>query len=372
MTLNDTTLNIGYRQVGPGRPVYVIAELSANHHHDLGRAVEIVRAAAAAGADAVKVQTYTADTMTIDSDRPPFRIEGTLWDGRTLYDLYREAHLPWEWHAPLQRAAVEAGLDFFSSPFDASAVAFLDDLGVPAYKIASFENVDLPLIRRVARTGRPVILSTGMATLDEVAEAVETFRQAGGSELALLKGASAYPAPLDQMNLRAIRTLADTFGVAVGLSDHTLGTEAPAAAVALGASVIEKHLTLSRDEPGPDSAFSLEPGEFRAMVDAVRATEAMLGSPEVRRTAKEEGSLAFRRSLFVVEDVAAGELFTTSNVRAIRPGDGLHTRHIDEVLGRAAAVDIERGTPLAWSFVEGGEPVPDTRAPERAASPATA
>lgn len=348
------TLNIGGRPVGPGHPVYVIAELSANHHHDLERALKIVRAAADAGADAVKIQTYTADTMTIDSDRPPFRIEGTLWDGRTLYDLYREAQLPWEWHAPLQRAATDAGLDFFSTPFDATAVEFLEGLDVPAYKIASFENVDLPLIRLVARTGKPVILSTGMATLDEVAEAVETFHQAGGRELALLKCTSAYPAPLGQMNLRAIGTLAETFGVAAGLSDHTLGTEAPAAAVALGATVIEKHLTLSRDEPGPDSAFSLEPDEFRAMVAAVRATEQMLGSPEICRTAKEEASATFRRSLFVVADVARGEPFSADNVRAIRPGGGLHTRHLGDVIGRTAAHDVERGTPLAWSLLGDG------------------
>lgn len=342
---------IGRREIGPDRPVYVVAEMSANHGQDLDQALRIVRAAAAAGADAVKLQTYTPDTLTIDCARDAFRIGGTIWEGRTLYDLYAEAYTPWEWQPRLKEVAAELGLDLFSTPFDSTAVDFLEEMGVPAYKVASFEIVDLPLIRRVAQTGKPLILSTGMASLAEIDEAVATARAAGAAQIALLKCTSAYPAQPDEMNLRTIPHLADAFGAVVGLSDHTLGIAVPVAAVALGACIVEKHLTLSRALKGPDSAFSLEPGEFRSMVDAIREAERALGSVRYETTEKESASRAFRRSLFVIRSVRAGEPFTEENVRSIRPGMGLHTRYLPEVLGRRARCDIERGTPLAWDLV---------------------
>ena len=347
-----TTISINGRRIGAGHPVYVIAEVSANHNHDLGEAEKIIRAAKEAGADAIKLQTYTADTLTIDSDHEPFRVgKGTVWEGRTLYGLYQEAYTPWEWQPKLQQLANELGMDLFSSPFDASAVAFLERMNVPAHKIASFEIVDLPLIETVARTGKPIIISTGMATLAEIDEAVQTARNAGATEIALLKCTSAYPAPPDEMHLRTIPHLAEAFGVPVGLSDHTMGIATPVAAVALGACIVEKHLTLSRAVPGPDSAFSLEPHEFQATVEAIRAAEQALGRVHYGASERESASRAFRRSLFVVADVKAGEPFTSANVRSIRPGHGLHTRYLPEILGRHAARDIERGTPLSWELV---------------------
>lgn len=347
---------INGRSIGPGHPAYLVAEMSANHGGSLDTALALVDAAAEAGADAIKLQTYTPDTLTLDSDAEPFRLRGTLWDGRTLYDLYREASLPWEWHAPIRARAEAAGMDFFSTPFDATAVDFLEDLGVPVHKIASFENVDLPLLRRVARTGKPVILSTGMASLGEVDEAVRTLREAGCEHLALLKCTSAYPAPPEEAHLRTIPHLRDTFGVVPGLSDHTLTDVVPVVAVAQGACIIEKHVTLSREAGGPDSAFSLEPQDFRRMADAVRTAEAALGSVSYGATEAQQASRAFRRSLFVTEDVKAGEPFTEHNVRSIRPAAGLHTRHLGDVLGRVAAADIARGTPLRWALVHSPAP----------------
>jgi N-acetylneuraminate synthase len=348
-------IHIEGRRIGPGHPVYVIAELSANHGQELEQALELVDAAAAAGADAVKLQTYTPETMTLDLAEPMFRIgKGTQWAGRNLFDLYREAYTPWEWYPEIARVCQSAGLALFSTPFDASAVDFLEQQRTPAYKIASFELVDLPLLERVAATGKPVILSTGMATLAEVEEAVETLRHAGASQIALLKCTSAYPAEPGEMNLRSIPDLSERFDVPVGLSDHSIGPVAPVTAVSLGASLIEKHLTLSRAAPGPDSSFSLEPDEFRAMVDAVRTTQAALGQVSYGPTERERPSLAFRRSLFVVAPVRAGERFTEHNVRSIRPGYGLHPRHLAEVLGRVAARDVAVGTPMAWELVEGG------------------
>ena len=346
-------MQIGVHQIGAGMRVYVIAELSANHNQDFERAVRIVHAAKAAGADAIKLQTYTPDTITVRSERECFRIKGgTLWDGRTLHDLYGEASTPWEWHPRLQKVADELGLDFFSSPFDESAVDFLETLEVPAYKIASPELVDLPLIEKAARTEKPLIMSTGMATREEIREAVETARGAGAKEIALLKCASAYPSPPEEMNLRAIPELARQFGVPVGLSDHSAGIAVPVAAVALGACIVEKHLTLSRGDKGLDSGFSLEPEEFKAMVEAVRVAEKALGWAEIGPVAKEEASRVFRRSLFVVEDMKSGETFTKRNVRSIRPSDGLHTRHLGQVLGRICTRDLERGTPLSWDLVK--------------------
>jgi len=344
-------IKVGKRIIGTGHPVYVIAEVSANHHQDFDQAVKIIRAAKEAGADAVKLQTYTPDTITIACDRPEFRIEGTIWNGRNLHELYGEAYTPWEWQPRLKEVANDLGLDLFSTPFDATAVDFLEGMKVPAHKLASFELVDIPLIRKMARTGKPLIMSTGMATIEEIEEAVQAARQAGAEQIALLKCTSAYPAVAEEMNLRTIPELARRFDAPVGLSDHTMGIAAPVAAVALGACIIEKHLTLSRSEPGPDSAFSLEPQEFNEMVEAVRTAEKALGEVHFGFSPKEASSRIFRRSLFVVQDVKCGALFTSENVRSIRPGYGLHTRHLPEILGRHAARDIERGTPLTWDLV---------------------
>jgi N-acetylneuraminate synthase len=325
--------------------------MSGNHGQSFDQAVKILEAAKDSGADAVKLQTYTPDTLTIDCVNGYFRVDGTPWDGRTLYDLYCEAFTPWEWQPRLKELAQRMGLELFSTPFDASAVDFLERMDVPAHKIASFENCDIGLLRRVAATGKPIIASTGMATLGEIDEMVRTIKEAGGKELALLKCTSAYPAPYDEMNLRTIPHMAEAFAVPVGLSDHTLGGVVPVAAVALGACIVEKHLTLLRSLAGPDSAFSLEPREFKAMVEGVRMAEQALGRVDYGLTAAEANSRAFRRSLFVVENVRAGEMFTEQNVRSIRPGCGLHTRHLDEVLGRAASRAIHRGTPLAWDMI---------------------
>jgi pseudaminic acid synthase len=349
-----STITIAGREVGSGHRAYIVAEMSANHGQDFNHALRIVEAAAAAGADAIKLQTYTADTLTIACSNDYFQIHGTQWNGRTLHDLYEEAHTPWEWHAPLKDAAERLGLHFFSTPFDRSAIDFLDALNVPAFKIASFELVDIPLLREVARRGRPIIASTGMATLDEITEAVDVVRAAGGRQLALLKCTSGYPASPDEMHLRTIPDLAATFDLPVGLSDHTLGLSVPVAAVSLGASIIEKHLTLLRADGGPDAAFSLEPGEFTAMVDAVRTAERALGEVHYGVSPAEASSRVFRRSLFVVKDVRAGEPFTGENVRSIRPGHGLHPRHFEDVLMTRAARDITRGTPLDWPLVDRG------------------
>lgn len=343
---------INGRQIGPGLPVYVVAELSANHNQEFEQAVKLVQAAQEAGADAIKLQTYTADTLTIRSDQEWFRIGGgTLWDGRTLYDLYQQAYTPWEWQPKLKALANELGMDLFSTAFDDTAVDFLEQMGVPLHKIASFELVDLPLIRKMAGTGKPLVLSTGMATLEEIEEAVKAAREAGAVEIALLKCTSAYPAHPEEMHLRTIPHLAEVFQVPVGLSDHTMGISVPVAAVALGACIVEKHFTLSRAIPGPDSAFSLEPHEFKAMAEAIRAAEKALGQVHYGVSEKEATSRIFRRSLFVVEDIRAGEEFTAKNVRSIRPGNGLHPRHLPEVLGRFAAHDLRRGTPLGWDMV---------------------
>ncbi|MSS70322.1 MAG: pseudaminic acid synthase [Candidatus Latescibacteria bacterium] len=347
-------VEINGRRIGPGYPVYVVAEMSANHNQDFQHALKILEAAKEAGADAIKLQTYTPDTLTIPCNNPYFRIEGTLWSGRTLYDLYEEAYTPWDWQPKLKDAAYQLGIDLFSTPFDGTAVDFLEDMGMLAFKIASFENVDLPLLRRVARTGKPIIISTGMATLSEIDEAVRTLREAGCRQIALLKCTSAYPALPEEMNLRTIPHLSEAFGVPVGLSDHTLDVAVPVSAVTLGACIIEKHFTLSRSQPGPDSAFSLEPDEFRVMVDAVRTAEKAVGKVHYGFSEKEAQSRVFRRSLFVVKDVKSREVFTEENVRSIRPGHGLHTRHLEDVLGRQASQDISAGTPLTWSLVVGG------------------
>jgi pseudaminic acid synthase len=345
-------MKIEGRTVGVEFGTYLIAEMSANHGQSFEQAAEIVRAAKDAGADAIKLQTYTPDTITIDCQGETFQTaKGSLWEGRTLYNLYGEAYTPWDWQPKLKKLADGLGLACFSTPFDFTAVDFLEAMDVPAYKIASPELVDLPLIRKVAATKKPVIMSTGMATCEEIEEAIQAFRQVGGTELALLKCTSAYPSPPESMNLRTIPDMAKRFRVPVGLSDHTLGIAVPVAAVSLGACIVEKHLTLSRSTPGPDSAFSLEPPEFKQMVDAIRVAEKALGHVKYGLTEAEQLSRRSRRSLFVVQDVKAGERLTPDNVRSIRPGYGLPPKHYEEVIGRLAARDMQRGTPLQWDAI---------------------
>ncbi len=343
---------VSNRKIGFGHPVFIVAEVSANHNQSIERAKSIIRAAAEAGADAVKLQTYTADTMTIACDRDEFQITGGLWDGRTLHDLYRQAYTPWEWQPELKKLADEAGIILFSTPFDPTSVDFLEKMEVAVHKIASFELLDMPLIKKekVAATGKPVIMSTGMASLAEIDEAVRTVRENGTEDLILLKCTSSYPAVPEEINLRTIPHLAEAFGCPVGLSDHTMGSAVAVAAVALGARVIEKHFTLSRADGGPDGSFSMEPAEFKQMVRDIRIAEKALGRVNYDLTEQEQSSVVFRRSLFVVEDVRAGEPFTEKNVRSIRPGHGLHTRFYDDVLRRKALRDIKKGTPLSWEL----------------------
>ena len=348
----NSLIEINGRPVGEGYPVYIVAELSANHRQEFDRAVELVKAAKAAGADAVKLQTYTPDTMTICCDSRYFQIgKGTLWENRSLYDLYREAYMPWEWQPRLKAVAEDLGMDLFSAAFDHSAVDFLEEMGVPVHKVASFEIVDIPLIEKMAQTGKPLIISTGMANLGEIEEAVQTARRAGATQIGLLKCTSAYPALPEDMNLRTIPHMMTAFNVPVGLSDHTLGIAVPVSAVALGACIVEKHFTLSRAVPGPDSVFSLEPREFAAMVEAIRTSEKALGTVNYGTSSEESRSLMFRRSLFVVQDMKAGETFSEENVRSIRPGYGLPPKFLKEVLKRRAAQDIRTGTPLGWSLI---------------------
>ena len=348
----DPAFAIAGRPVGPGHPPFVVAELSANHNGDLGRALALIDAAAETGADAVKIQTYTPDTITLRSDRPEFRIAGGPWAGRTLYDLYAEAHTPFAWHPRLFERARERGVTLFSSPFDDSAVELLAGLDCPAYKIASFEIVDLPLVARVARERRPMILSTGMANLGEIGAAVDTARRHGAGGIALLHCTSAYPAPIADANVRTVPHLGQAFGVVSGLSDHTPGTAAAVASVVLGGSIVEKHFTLSRADGGPDAAFSLEPAEFSALVRDCNAAWAALGRVEYDLVGSEAGNLAFRRSLYAVRPVDAGEAFTTENVRSIRPGHGLAPKHLPAVLGRRATRAVEAGEPLSWDLVD--------------------
>jgi N-acetylneuraminate synthase len=350
-----SALIVNGRVIGPGHPTYIVAELSANHNQSFEQSVALIRAAKEAGADAVKLQTYTPDTLTIKSDSDLFiHPEGSLWAGKTLYDLYSEAYMPWEWQPKLKEIADEIGIDLFSTAFDPTAVDFLEEMGVPVHKVASFEIVDIPLIEKMARTGKPLIISTGMATLGEIEEAVQAARRAGATQIALLKCTSAYPAPPEEMNLRTIPHMAEAFSVPVGLSDHTLGIAVPVAAVALGACIVEKHFTLSRDIPGPDSAFSLEPQEFKAMVEAIRTVEKALGTVHYGVSERENKSRVFRRSLFVVKDVKAGDVFTEENLRSIRPGHGLAPKYLKDILGARAACDLEQGTPLHWRHIVWG------------------
>ena len=333
---------------------FIIAEMSGNHNQSLERALAIVDAAADAGVDAVKIQTYTADTMTIDIDTGEFFIsdKDRLWKGETLYHLYEKAHTPWEWHTAIFERCKERGIVGFSTPFDDTSVDFLEDLGVPCYKIASFENVDLPLIRKVARTGKPIIASTGMTTVAELSDLVQTVRKNGCTDLTLLKCTSSYPASPEGTNLRTIPHMRDLFSCAVGLSDHTLGIGAAVASVALGAVVIEKHFTLSRAEGGVDAAFSLEPAEMAQLVRECRTAALALGAVSYERTEQEQKSLQFRRSLYVVEDMKAGDVFTEKNLRRIRPGMGLSPKYYDIILGKKANCNITRGTAVQWDLIE--------------------
>lgn len=345
-------ITISNRIIGDNHPVFIIAELSANHLQKFDLAVETIKAIKEAGADAVKLQTYTPDTITIDSDNDYFQIkQGTLWDGKTLYQLYQEAYTPWEWQPKLKKIAEDLGLICFSSPFDKTAVDFLEKMNVPAYKVASFEITDIPLIEYIASKGKPVIISTGIATLSDINEAVNVCRRIGNGQIALLKCTSAYPTPLEDVNLRTIPNLAETFKTVVGLSDHTRGISVPIASVALGAKIIEKHFILDRKLGGPDAAFSLEPEEFKAMVKAVREAEKALGEVSYELTEKTKKSREFSRSLFAVKDIEAGETLTEENVRSIRPGYGLHPRYLVDVLGKKAKNSIKKGTPLRWDLM---------------------
>ncbi|MEM6909583.1 MAG: pseudaminic acid synthase [Pseudomonadota bacterium] len=348
---NTPPISIAGRLIGPGYEPYVICELSGNHNGSLQRAIELLEAAAATGADAIKLQTYTADTITIDHDGPGFRVEGGLWDGRTLYDLYGEAQTPFEWHEPLFRRARELGVTLFSSPFDETAVDLLDELGAPAYKIASFEAVDLPLVAYCASKGKPLIISTGMANRKEIGEAVRTARENGCEQIVLLHCVSSYPAPDEQSNVRTVPDLAERFGVISGLSDHTFGSAVAVASIALGGFVVEKHFTLRRADGGPDSAFSLEPQEFASLVQDCKRAWRSLGEATDALQKGETGSVQFRRSIYVVKDVAAGDRLTRENIRSIRPGHGLAPKHLPEVLDRQATRDLKRGEPLDWAAI---------------------
>lgn len=340
------------RRIAADSPVFIVAEMSANHLQDYDRAVRILHAAKEAGADAVKLQTYTADTITFDSDDECFQITGgTLWDGTTLHRLYEEAYTPWEWHPRLMEEAKKLGLICFSSPFDFTAVDFMEELGMPAYKIASYEINDIPLIRKIARLHKPMIFATGIARLEDIERALAVCRQEGNEDVILLKCVSAYPTPYEDVNLNVIPTLEKTFGCLTGLSDHTMGSAVASGAVALGARMVEKHLTLRRSDGGPDGAFSMEPEEFKKMADDIRILEKALGSCAYRLTDVQEFERSGSRSLFVVADMREGDVFTPENVRSIRPGCGLHTMYYEEILGRTASRPIRKGTPLSWNLI---------------------
>jgi len=351
MTSKTATFEIAGRPIGPDYPPYIIAEISANHQGKLEKALTLLEAAAATGADAIKIQTYTANTITIPHGSEEFRIKGGLWDGYLLYDLYKEAETPFEWHAALFAKARELGITIFSTPFDETAVDLLASLAAPAYKIASFEVIDLPLIAYVAKQGKPMIISTGMANLGEIQEAVETARANGAGGVALLHCTSAYPAPIEEANVRTVAHLGEAFGVVSGLSDHAPGSAACVASTVLGGSIIEKHFTISRDDGGPDAAFSLEPPEFRKLVDDCKSAWSALGAVGYNLTPSEQGSTLFRRSIYAVKPIKAGQILTADNVRSIRPGFGLPPKHLPEIVGRKAARDIAYGEALTWSAI---------------------
>ncbi len=346
-------IKIGYRLIGQDSPTFIVAEMSGNHRMDFDTAVKIMEAAKEAGADAVKIQTYTADTITLNCDAPCFQItQGTLWDGITLHQLYEQAYTPWEWQPALKKKAEELGLLFFSSPFDHSSVDFLEEMDVPAYKIASFEINDIPLIKKIAGLGKPIILATGVAGLGDIELAVRTCREAGNEDVILLKCCSAYPTPYEDINLRTIPSLGETFGCITGLSDHSMGPAVAGAAVALGARVVEKHLTLRRADGGADAAFSMEPREFQEMVEHIRIIEKALGRVTYDLTPGQVREREHSRSLFVAEDMKAGDVFTPGNLRSVRPSCGLHTMYYEELLGKRIARDAPLGTPMSWDLVD--------------------
>jgi len=346
------SIEICGRKIGSSHPPYVICELSANHNGNFDAAIRLIDAAKKTGADAVKIQTYRADTITLDSDRPEFRISGGLWDGRTLHDLYEEAHTPWDWHKPMFDHARKIDVTLFSSPFDPTAVDLLEDLGAPAYKIASFEAVDLNLIRYVASTGKPMIISTGMADAEEIEEAIAAARDGGCTQLAILHCVSGYPAPASDYNLATIPDMIERFGVVTGLSDHTLDNTTAVASVALGASIVEKHFTLDRSGGGPDDSFSLEPTEFSHLCESTKTAWAAKGHIDYGRKSSEQGNVTFRRSLYVAKDIPAGSSITPENVRSVRPGFGLAPRYYDTVMGKQAARDLKFGEPLLWDCLQ--------------------
>jgi pseudaminic acid synthase len=346
-------IKIKERIIDNDSPAFIIAELSANHNQDYNVAVDSIKAIKECGADAVKLQTYTADTLTIDSSNDYFKIQqGTIWDGATLYKLYQQAYTPWEWQPKLMQIAGDLGLVCFSSPFDKSAVDFLEKLNVPAYKIASFEIVDIPLIEYTASKGKPVIISTGIASEEEIKDAIEACKKSGNKQIALLKCTSEYPAKIEDANLKTIPALAEKFNCIVGLSDHSVGSTVPVTAAAVGAKLIEKHFILDRKLGGPDSSFSLEPAEFKTMVDEIRKVEKALGKVTFELTDKIKRSRSFARSLFVVKDIRAGEIFTEENIRSIRPSNGLPPKYLKDILGKKAKQDVGRGTPLSWNLIE--------------------
>ncbi|WP_272674279.1 MULTISPECIES: pseudaminic acid synthase [unclassified Providencia] len=339
---------INGRKIGPNHPPYIIAELSANHNGDINRAFQIMEEAKKAGADAIKLQTYTHETITIDCDKDEFQIHGGLWDGQTLYQLYKNAHMPWEWHELLFEKAKELDITIFSSPFDFTAVELLESLNAPAYKIASFEAIDLPLIKRVAQTGKPMIISTGMANEVEIEEAIQTAKENGCEDLIILHCVSGYPAPAEQYNLKTIADISQRFNVLSGLSDHTIDNATAIASVALGACVIEKHVTMNRNGGGADDSFSLEPHELKALCKDTKTAWLALGNANYERTESEKGNVKFRRSLYVVKDIKKGEVFTHTNVRSIRPGNGILPKYLDNVIGKTAKKDLSYGTPLTF------------------------
>lgn len=347
----EDRMKIGSKEVGTGNPAYLIAEMSANHAGSLERAKEIIHAAKEAGADCIKIQTYTPDTITIDCDNQYFHISDGTWNGENLYQLYQKAYTPWEWQADLKAEADKVGIDFFSTPFDNTAVDFLENIGVEFYKIASFELVDIPLIEYVASKGKPVIMSTGMATLSEIDEAVDAVRKQGNDKIALLRCASAYPAITDEMNLRTMQNMKETFGVPVGLSDHSMGSVGAVTAVALGANIIEKHFCLDRSIENPDSSFSMNPNEYKQMVEDIRQAEKAMGCVQYGPSEQEQSSLIFRRSIFCVQDIKKGEQFTENNIRIIRPGNGLNPKFYPFIIGKTALCNIKRGEPLNFDMI---------------------
>ena len=344
-------MKIGNFEIGGNNPAFIIAELSANHNQDFDIAIKMIEAAAKAEANAIKLQTYTPDTMTIDCNNEYFKIKGSLWEGKNLYQLYQEAYTPWDWQPKLKQVAEDLGMYLFSTPFDDSAVDFLEAMDVPAYKIASFELIDTGLLKKVAATGKPVIMSIGMATLGEINGAVKILESNGCKDIALLKCTSAYPAPPEEANLKTIPHLSETFNVPAGLSDHTMGAAVSIAAVSLGASIIEKHFCLDRSDPAPDSAFSMEPHEFKQMVHDIRTVEKALGTISYDLTESQKISRTFRRSLFAVQDISRGEILTAKNIRSIRPGNGLDPKHLKTIIGMKSKQKIQKGTPIDWSLV---------------------